>query len=269
MGLNSATSPAISEDGQHVYAGDETGTLFAFNADDCSVAWSVALSGPAPASPTVGPDGRVYILISNKAVAIQDHGTSGEVLWQVDIAPTAQAEGYANGKFLGTLPLSQNYLYAAATYFSAVPGSSGTVPAKHVLATIDPQAGQVVSLADLGEECSAIISLASDGAIYVGSRPLSKATTLGSPALAPYTPDPHAGVYAFEPASYKDLVGDGLGAALDFVVGAQNALAGGDRDKALEQVGYARRQLAAIVGNLNTAVQRAEMTPQLAKQVAT
>jgi outer membrane protein assembly factor BamB len=264
IGLASGTSPAISLDGVHVYAGDSGGFLTAFHTADCTVAWTLSLSAASLASPTVGLDGRVYMLVGGQVVALQDHGSAGEVLWQTDIAPIAQGQGYATGGFNAVLPLAQNYLYGAATLAELIGGRQ--VPRAHVVATLNLADGAIVSVAELGEESASTLSLGRDGALYVPSKPIAKATLLGTP-LAPSVPAPHAGIYAFEPASFRQLTADGLMVALDFAQRAESALGTNDTVHANADLARAICQLTVTGENLGTAQQRGEVEAMDAHRV--
>ena len=259
MGLRTSTSPSISADGSHIYAGDQSGTLFAFDTRDCGIAWSLPLGGAALASPTAGLAGRLYMLINGRVTAIQDDGASARVRWQSDIAPLAQLEGFAGGRFQSTIPLRQNYLYGAATYYRTVPGSTASVPAASVLATIDAETGAIVSTAQLGEESNSVVSLTRDGTIFVASKPIVKAQALGTPSLAPHVAPARAGIYAFEPASYLELALEGIGVAVGFADRAAAALNTGDTEAALLEVDRALQQARVVPETLQRALDRGEI----------
>lgn len=177
IGLASGTSPAISADGTHVYAGDSGGFLTAFNTADCIVAWTLDLSAVSLASPTVGLDGRVYILVGGKVVALQDQGSTGEILWQTDIAQLAQEKGYVTGSFNTVLPLAQNYLYGAASFMESMGGRQ--VPGAHVVATLSLADGTIVSVAELGKKVLRPLRWVQTGRCMCRANPSRKPRFLG------------------------------------------------------------------------------------------
>jgi hypothetical protein len=250
VGLASGTSPAISADGQRVLAGDSGGFLTAFRVEDCSVAWTLALEAASLASPSVGLDGYFFMLVNRKVTAFRDDGTSATQLWQTDISPYAQARGFSSGRFNSVLPLAANALYAAASFFTAV--GTAEIPTAHALVTLDPETGDIVSLADLGEESDSTVSLGGEGSVYVASKPLVKGVLLGIPPLRPFVTPAQSGIFAFEPVSFRTLTIDGLETARAFLERA------GLGDAALE-LGRAELQLVAAAENLDRALARGEV----------
>jgi polyhydroxybutyrate depolymerase len=262
LGLASGTSPAISEDGERVYVGDSSGVLNAFDVDDCSVAWSLPLEEPSLASPTVGLDGKFFMLVAKKVTAFRDNVDSGEQLWQTDLTPLAKSLGLAAGQFNSVIPLSANYLYGAASLF----GLAGTsaIPVSHGLVTLDPETGQILSIADLGEESDSTVSLGPDGMIYVPSKPIVKGVLLGTP-LKPFLSPPQSGVFAFEPVSYEELTADGMRTAIDFIERGRDVVEEGGHPE--PEVSRALRQLSAANENLTRAGDRDEVSRRTSRRV--
>lgn len=259
VGFASGTSPAISRDGRRVYAGDSSGLLTAFDVDDCSPVWTLALESPSLASPTVGEDGRFYMLVGGKVVGFQDDGTSAEVLFE-----TSAGLGGLSGTFNSVLALTSNYLYGAATLSAAVGAQS--IPVLHSLVSIDPQNGQIVALGELGEESDSTLSVAADGSVYVPSKPLAKGVLLGIPPLAPLVPPAQSGVFAFEPASFAELSFDGVVAARSMADSALGALED-DVDAAQGALRQAVRQTGVVNQNLERAEEREEIDDRERRRV--
>lgn len=197
LGLASSTSPAISADRRRVYAGDSEGTITAFNSNDCSVAWRLAVEGDSPISPAVDSDGRFYALINGDVVGFRDAGDSAEQIWKADLADTFTLGTFQLARFNSVIAGASNYLYAAASFFVRLGAS--WVPMRHVLVTLDSKTGELVAMTELGEESNSQISLAADGMVVVASKALVKATLLGTPILKHLASPPQSGVFAFEP----------------------------------------------------------------------
>lgn len=258
MGLNSSTSPALSADGRRIYAGDAStpvARLRAFHTHDCSQAWEQGLEASSLASPTVDLDGRIFMNVNQKVFAFRDHGTSASVLWQTSLTPVAQARGYASARLNSVLLRSANFLYGAASFFSRI--NNVDIPMAHVVATLDPDNGAVLSLADLGEESASTPSFGPDGQIYVPSKPLVKATTLGNASVRPLVPPAASGIFAFEPLSYRQLTIDGARVALDYL--GRSVAAAGDAVLAAAHAGRALAQVQAARSSLAIAEQRGEI----------
>lgn len=80
-GEGSATSPTISRDGSTVYVGDNTGTFYAFDADDGHRVWPnpPVLEGDMLGSPTAAwDDGSIYVATDR---ALNKLRPNGEILW--------------------------------------------------------------------------------------------------------------------------------------------------------------------------------------------
>jgi len=257
IGLSSASSPALSADGLRVYLGDETGLLRALRAADCSAAWELELEAASFASPTVGPDGTLYMLVSGRMMAFRDDGDKAQIRWQVDIAPYAQSLGYATGRFNSVIAHSANSLYAAASFFQLV--GSAAIPVAHALVTVSPDNGSLLSAANLGEESATAVSLGPDGMIYVASKPIAKAVFLGVPQLRAYVPPAMSGIFAFEPASYRALTLDGLEAAWHFVDRGRDARNPATPTTIAKELERAVQQYLAVQESYRTALARAEI----------
>lgn len=276
VGLGSDTSPSISADGLHVYVTDATGTLSALNTNDCGVAWSLKVPGEALASTTVGLNGYLYSLTGDQITAFQDKGSSGKILWQADITPQAKADGFTAAKFDSAITLTQNYLYATASFGRRVKFPDSAFPEFLVtqtsrLVTVNPTNGNIVAVTTLGDESDSTPSLSENGTLYVPSKPLRKAVGLGLKKLGLLQqdfsiPESQAGIYAFEPASFKQLAADGLGVASNFVEQAIEALHQDNTTDTITGVERSIRQLKVVSKNITTAEERGEVVLKTAHQ---
>ena len=278
IGLGSDTSPSISADGLHVYVTDGTGTLYALNTNDCRIAWSLKVPGAAPAAATVGLNGYLYSLTSGKLTAFQDQGSSGEMLWQTDITERAKADGFTAGVFDSAITLTQNYLYATASFGRRAKENPQDSSSRETLVTqasrlvaIDPTNGNIVSVTPLGDESDSTPSLSENGTLYVPSKPLRKAVGLGLKKQGLLQPDfsipeAQAGVYAFEPASFKQLAVDGFAVASRFAEQAVESLNQGNTNDTITGVERSIRQLKVVSENITTAQERGEVVLKTANQ---
>ncbi|MCP4035998.1 MAG: PQQ-binding-like beta-propeller repeat protein [bacterium] len=81
MGGGSGTSPAISHDGNTVYALDEEGHMVAVDATSGEKLWETREDGGGAASPSVGPDGRIYTGNLDHLLAFR---SDGSLAWRRD-----------------------------------------------------------------------------------------------------------------------------------------------------------------------------------------
>ncbi len=75
MGQGSGTSPAISQNGQRVYALDEFGHMMAIDAKTGEQLWKSTKKGGGAASPSVGPDETIYTLFQDHLIGFNYDGS--------------------------------------------------------------------------------------------------------------------------------------------------------------------------------------------------
>ncbi len=75
MGQGSGTSPAISQNGQQVYALDEAGHMIAIDAVSGKHLWTSDKKGGGAASPSVGPDESIYTLFQGHLIGFHYDGS--------------------------------------------------------------------------------------------------------------------------------------------------------------------------------------------------
>ncbi len=204
IGQGSDTSPAISHDGRTVYVA-ASGLLHAISASDCSENWQVERQGFAAASPSVAPDGSIYLLSGGRLSALRDMGDTAETLWSYDLSDDALALGFANGIFDSAIVVTERYAYATVSFGIQRPGY--IIPFAHSLYVIDRLTGERVSMAPLGEESDSPPSMAADGWIYVPTKALARGHSRSMQILGQLPEgmeglalrEPMTGVYAFRP----------------------------------------------------------------------
>lgn len=90
-------SPVLSDDGQTVYINGRDRRLWALNASDGTLKWSVPLDFQPQTPPSIGPGGRIIAGggPDTRLVAIKDSGTNAEVLWRRDDVTPLTTSGQA------------------------------------------------------------------------------------------------------------------------------------------------------------------------------
>lgn len=144
----SASSPALSRDGRHVYVTDNVNTLYALNASTGRLAWSRNIGFAAGGGVSVSPQGLI-IPPGGPLLAIADVGSSSRVAWHDD---DLRNRGIAT--------------QSAGDHVYATVRSQG---AQNDLVVVDSRTGAVLDRASLpGATLFSVgITVASDGTVLV------------------------------------------------------------------------------------------------------
>jgi outer membrane protein assembly factor BamB len=197
-------APALDANGQ-LYVGTRDNRLWAYDASNGDELWSVAggHDGDVNTSPTIAPDGTIYMAVSAGAVlhAIQPDGT---VKWRLPLSGTPRyvspALDSAGNIYLGT---TRGYLHSvtpagverwrakvARTIRYSSPalspdGSQVYVGSVGGISAVDTANGELLwSFATVGHvETTPVV--AADGTIYVGSRGLANGAGSSFYAISP------------------------------------------------------------------------------------
>jgi hypothetical protein len=92
--LDLQTSPAVGEDGA-LFVSDTLGRLFVFNGDG-SQRWSASVGGSETQTwmtPTVGPDGTVYVGATNRVTTFYAFNGDGSTRWSIAFSNNYSASG--------------------------------------------------------------------------------------------------------------------------------------------------------------------------------
>jgi len=199
----SGTSPSISPDGKHIYLIDKEGTFYTFNEDGQEI-WRLSLDVP-PSSPAIGPNGTIYVAGGSKLIAINDLGSEGAILWEIDFYEIIignilnnltrinlpMLNEYDLDKWIeiikkqdyepalitnSIISASKNYLYLsfALGYEMTIAGNDSNffVPVKNFLLTLKPS-GSIIrpyvvisSFVPLPDTTEGVLTLGKDGVVY-------------------------------------------------------------------------------------------------------
>jgi outer membrane protein assembly factor BamB len=86
--LYASYAPSLSNDGAHLYVGDEESGLYCFDSRTGSVVWHIDSLGEMQCTPAVGPDGTVYVVGDRETgtlYKVRDMGTSASVEWSLGL----------------------------------------------------------------------------------------------------------------------------------------------------------------------------------------
>ena len=191
MGAGSGTSPAISPDGELVYAAGGDEVMVAVDAESGAEVWR-ADGVQAAASPAVGPDGQVYSFSGPEIVALD--GATGEVVWRVGydflaaerLTPVAELEGlpsHYNPAAFGVVaridsvlsvsrharfgPDPSGLVWASIDLGYELPASGFVVPQAVLLTAIDARDGSVVGTTPVRDTSAALIVPDAEGRIFL------------------------------------------------------------------------------------------------------
>ena len=144
------SSPALSPDLSRVLAGDGEGNLNAIDAETGELIFSTPVENEA-ASPSVGPDGKIYLIV-RQGLALNPDGT---VAWEGDYSelveqyvPTDPMLGAPETRADGVLSVTDNAVVfpLIVNYVCdfCAPGREVPMPVKMLLITVDPQTGELL-----------------------------------------------------------------------------------------------------------------------------
>lgn len=272
---NSGTSPAISPDGERVYAFGGTGEVMGFDAETGVVIFDEELGG-TPASPSVGPDGSVYVLARTRLVKID--GRSGDVIWSrgyEDFAAekipavswlwpfvtTGEPGAYIDSVVTITPKLVWTSLLLG--YELDVFGRELVSAKRTFLVAIDPASGDIVSHHPIPDTSEGGISVGRHGELYLDILAVQSSLAAGAPYrwLLPWSlrVEPStAGLVAFAPSSQRGHAARGVAWAAELLEEAKVPLKAGDRPAARDVLVKSRSQLRASEESIALAKERGE-----------
>ncbi|MBW2294243.1 MAG: PQQ-binding-like beta-propeller repeat protein [Deltaproteobacteria bacterium] len=285
MGGGSGTSPAVSHDGERVYALDEIGHMVAVNAYTGEKLWETREAGGGSASPSVGPDGTIYTAFHDHLLAFRPDGSlawrreynslcaehiptlsgfwswifSKPVAFVDSLFTVAERDGWLNivcGYHLELLP--------SRSERTLVP-----VPQQSLIVAIDLRDGSPAAAPlPIPETSEGFITPTLDGNTFVT---LSGAiTSIFYHMLNPLLPErlevpnePKAGLLLLEPVSRVELAREGLRWLQSRNAAALAALDAGAADVARATLRRARLQLDSTRAVLQRAAADGDAAPEL------
>ena len=217
MGPGSGSSPGINADGSVVYVSDGEGILYSVNAATGAENWSVPTGGQ-PASPSVGPDGKVYLLGDKAGIAINADGTEA---WRADLdglaeelVPPLDPESGLEGpstfnNAINTITDSGVLTSIAVGYLTTLGERVAPLPVRQIIVTLDADTGELLDgfePMEADDTIEGFVIPSQDGMVYANQGALASSTlTQLSPLFEGALPDgvtlmsPVGGLQAFRP----------------------------------------------------------------------
>lgn len=217
MGPGSGSSPGLTADGSTVYVSDGEGILYAVDAMNGDENWSIETGGQA-ASPSVGPDGTVYLLGGTAGSAVTPEGESK---WVADLdelastlipalAPDSPLTGPTTfNNAIPTITDSGILTTVAVGYQFNLGGRTAVLPVMEIVILLDADTGEPVEGHDffsIADTVDGFVIPSLDGTIYANNGSLTSSAVI--PATAIYEDDipdgvtimlPVGGLQAFSP----------------------------------------------------------------------
>jgi len=207
MGPGSGSSPGITADGSTVYVSDGEGILYSVNASTGQENWSLATGGQA-ASPSVGPDGMIYLLGGTAGSAINPDGTTAWVA-NLDalaatlippLAPDATLIGPTT--FNNAIPTitDSGILTTVSVGYEFDLGRTAVLPVMQIVILLDADTGEPVEGHDFFEVADSVdgfVIPSLEGTIYVNNGALT--TSAVRPAVTIYEDELPEGVAIMAP----------------------------------------------------------------------
>lgn len=220
MGPGSGSSPGISPDGSVVYVSDGEGVLYAVDAETGDANWSLPTGGQ-PASPSVGADGKIYLLGGRAGFAFHPDGTEAWTANLDDLAeqlvPALDRGSDLEGPstFNNAVPtITDSGILTSVTvgYLTSLGEQSlAPLPVSQVVVLLDAQTGKrIETFAPLrpDDTIEGFVVPSLNGAIYVNQGALVSSTVAALASMfEPLLPDgvtlmsPIGGLQAFTPTS--------------------------------------------------------------------
>jgi outer membrane protein assembly factor BamB len=174
MGAGSGTSPAISPDGRHVYAIDDSGVMFAFDTDSGEQVWAVS-DTMGQASPSIGPDGVIYSFNGFEGTIVAVDGDSGDTLWSRQYNAIAEQHlqwipGLARVATVdGLITVTDNGLWAFLdlNYMIGDGDQRFPQPRKIVVMHLDASSGEPLGWFESPDTSGAFVVPDTDGMLYL------------------------------------------------------------------------------------------------------
>jgi len=285
MGGGSGTSPAVSHDGERVYALDEMGHMVAVDAHTGEKLWETSQAGGGSASPSVGPDGTIYTAFQDHLLAFRPDGS---LAWRQEYnafcaehIPSltgfwswifSQPVAFVDSLFTvsergGRLNVVCGYhleLLPSRSERTLVP-----VPQKSLIVAIDLRDGSPIGVPlPIPETSEGFVTPTLDGNTFVT---LSGAiSSIFYHMLNPLLPErleiphePQAGLLLLAPTSRLEFAHEGLGWLQSRNAVAIAALAAGEPDSARATLLRARLQLDSSRAVLRRAAADGDAAPAL------
>jgi outer membrane protein assembly factor BamB len=214
-----ASTPALSADGQKVYVGDNFGKLVAIDASDGSIVWEHDVDDQIFGSISVASDNNeIYAVTTNTIIKVIDNGTSATESWRATLDMYPETDELKNVNLVTASIVANGIAFQAASadfLYGILPESilyRLPLPQAVGVGLLDRETGEIRHYTEGREESVGVPAIGPDGSIYIGNSPARRSIAVNlNPELPPIT----GGIQKF-PAKRLDLLArDAVHAASD------------------------------------------------------
>jgi outer membrane protein assembly factor BamB len=241
-----ASTPALSADGQRVYVGDNFGKLLAIDASDGSIIWELDVGQQIVGSISVASDNReLYCPTATTIIKVIDNGTSATESWRATFDMYPKTGNSVNVNMLTASICANGIAFQA--------GSATLLQDRLPLiislgcGLLDRETGKIRYFTEGREESVGITSIGPDGSIYIDHSPIRRlfSSTLYGGLVPPIT----GGIQKFSAKRLDLLARDAVHAA----AGRANNVAvnGGSWSNELKDVEV--KQIGMLIDQCRTA----------------
>lgn len=236
-----ASTPAISADGERIYVADAFDSVYAIDAADGRQIWSYNVGGKVTGSLDVAADnGEVYANTRTGILQLLDRGDYAELGWKANLDSYQTGRFQRNFKALGAEIAANGVAFTGA---AGIVAGKQKFPLRLGAGIIDRKSGEIRYFVDGAEDSVSSMVTGPDGGLYVGNSPLRR--VLGRATFGKsVSPQPVVGgVTRFKPVRYDLFLRDVLKAAADRAANAAT-LVGTDEGAVAADVFQIRQLLA-------------------------
>lgn len=203
-----ASTPAISADGQRIYIADAYDTVYAIHAQSGDIIWQYKVGDKVTGSIDVAVDnGEIYANTRTDIFQLIDQGDRATLGWKAKLDMYQGGFLQDNFKGLGAEITANGVAFTGAV---GVIHGKQKFPMRLGAGLLDRQTGKIRYFADGAEDSVSSTVTAPDGSIYVGNSPLRR--VLGRAILGDqHSPaKPRGGISRFKPNSYLSVIKEAL-----------------------------------------------------------
>ncbi len=208
-----ASTPALSADGQRVYVGDNFGKLLAIDASDGSIIWKLDLGEQISGSISVASDnGELYCVTTSPIIKVIDNGTSATESWRSTLDMYPKIGSSVNGNNITATICANGIAFQASSQIIYGPANYGlTISVGCGL--LDRETGKIRYFAEEREESVSVTSIGPDGSIYIAHSPVRR--LYSSALFGKMVPSVTGGIQKLSAKRLDLLIRDAVHAAAD------------------------------------------------------
>ena len=206
-----ASTPAVSADGQRVYIADAFDSVYAIDANTGEQIWSFNVGSKVAGSLTIAADnGEIYANVRTQIVKLFDRGDHAEKAWVSNLDMFEAGPFQSNFKALGAEVGANGIAFTGAVGLNA---GKKKFPLKIGAGILDRETGKVRYFVEGGEDSVSSMVTGPEGGLYIGNSPLRRVLARAVLGEAKSPMSVQGGITRFKPVHNHLIVRDALWAA--------------------------------------------------------